>query len=84
MKTTGKITAKRYRCVHCDAESDIATNHYGEVYSRCVNGSCVSRRPVINSTYQHPRHTCLEPVPEGMSTPEPWKIVRLGDIVEIL
>lgn len=26
---------------------------------------------------------CVEPLPEGWGRPEPWKIVKLGDIVEI-
>ena len=82
--TTGKVTTKRYRCAHCSAEHDVATNHYGEVYSRCPNSSCLSRRPSCNSTYQPPRHVCLDELPQGMGRPEPWKVVKLGDVLEIV
>lgn len=30
------------------------------------------------------RHVCLEAVPEGMGVPEPWKMVKLGDIADIV
>jgi restriction endonuclease S subunit len=28
-------------------------------------------------------HKCMEEVPKGWGTPEPWKRVKLGDIAEI-
>ena len=74
---TSRVSSKRYRCVHCGAESMISTNHYGEVYSRC--DSCAWKRPG-----QGNRHVCLELVPEGMGAPEPWQLVKLGDICEIV
>lgn len=82
MQTTSKVSSKLYRCTHCEQEHAVTTNHYGETYGRCPNGSCVSRRPTINATYQPPRHECLEPLPDGMARPEPWKATRLKDIVQ--
>ena len=73
MKTTSKLSVKRYKCTgpDCGYERMGATNHYGEIYDRCpVCGWCC--------------HTCLEPVPEGMGVPTPWKKVKLGDIAEIV
>jgi hypothetical protein len=29
-------------------------------------------------------HVCLDPLPEGMRRPEPWKMVRLGDVAKIV
>jgi hypothetical protein len=29
-------------------------------------------------------HVCLEPVPVGMGIPEPWKKVKLGDLVNVV
>ena len=55
-----KVSPKAYRCTHCGTEHSVTTNHYGQVYSRCPNGSCVSRRPVINATYRPPMHDCIE------------------------
>lgn len=82
MKTTGKVTPKRYRCAHCGHEHTVSTNHYGETYGSCPNWQCVSRRPVTNATHKPPRHECLEPLPEGMAKPEPWKAVTLGELLE--
>lgn len=83
-RTTGKVTYKLYRCAHCETEHKVSTNHFGEVYSRCPNPNCVSRRPVVNATHKPPRHVCLEPLPEGWDRPTPWKIVRLGDIADVV
>lgn len=77
MKTTGKLTYKVYRCTHCGDESSECTNHYGEIYSSCK--SCSWKRPM-----QATIKVCEEPVPEGMGVPEPWKIVKLRDVTEII
>ena len=83
MKTTSKITTKPYCCAWCGHEQDIATNHWGEVYSRCGNWKCVSRLPPTNSFREPPRHICLEEPPPGFTKPEPWKQVKLGDIIKL-
>ena len=62
MTTTGKISSKRYRCVHCGHESTMTTNHWGEVYSRCAG--CSWKRPGEGD-----RHECLDPMPEGFTNP---------------
>ena len=77
MKTTGQVSTKRYECVHCAHESQISTNHWGEVYSPCRN--CSWKRPGQGNI-----HKCLEPLPEGYAKPEPWTFVRLGDIAKIV
>ena len=77
MKTTGKITAKMYRCKSCGHESLHSTNHYGEIYPRCT--ACGWKHPMEMGQV----HTCLEPLPEGMGVPEPWKMVKLGDIATV-
>lgn len=70
------VTTKAYRCVDCGAESQESTNHYGEIYSRC--NACAWKRP-----HGPFRKECIEPKPEGAWIPEPWQVVRLGDIVDI-
>lgn len=75
--TTSKISYKQYKCTACGYISLRQTNHYGECYPRCKK--CGWKRPMETGQ----RHVCLEPVPEGMGVPEPWKIVKLGDICEI-
>jgi len=72
---TGKVTAKKYRCKHCGHERTESTNHYGEIYSRCP--SCSWKRPMDVCVSE-----CVEPLPEGWDRPEPWKIVKLGDVIE--
>lgn len=74
--TTGRYSIKRYQCKRCGHESQEGTNHWGEIYSRCSN--CSWKYP-LEATVK----VCLEPVPEGYGTPEPWKIVKLGDVAEI-
>ncbi len=78
MKTTGKYSQKLYRCTKCEHESLIGTNHWGECYPRCK--SCGWKYPLEMGQI----HICLEPIPEGYDTPEPWKMVKLGDICEII
>lgn len=77
MQITGRITAKRYRCTRCGAESTESTNHYGDFYPmrpRC----CGWKHPLEAATFE-----CLEPLPEGWARPEPWRKVRLGDLVKV-
>ena len=76
LPTTSKVTSKRYRCVHCGAESQIATNHWGEVYSRC--NACAWKRPGMTN-----KHECLDPMPGTHARPEPWAEVKLGDVVSV-
>jgi DNA-directed RNA polymerase subunit RPC12/RpoP len=70
------VTSKKYRCAYCGAESMESTNHYGEIYSRC--NACAWKRPG-----QAHRKECIEEKPEGAWVPEPWTLVRLGDIADI-
>lgn len=77
MKTTGKISVKEYRCTHCGNVAKQSTNHWGETYGSC--SACSWKRPG-----QATVHECLEALPEGYAKPEPWKIVRLGDICTVM
>ena len=74
---TGKYSIKQYKCTHCGNESGEGTNHWGEIYSRCK--ACSWKRP-LEATLK----TCLEPLPDGYALPEPWKLVKLGDLVKIV
>jgi len=68
---TGKYSIKPYECTECGVKKDQGTNHWGEIYPHCsVCGTVTVWK-------------CLEPVPDGYDTPEPWKIVKLGDVAEI-
>ena len=72
MKTTGKYSVKPYECTECGNEIETGTNHWGECYPFCkVCG-------------KHTPHMCTEEVPEGYGTPEPWKMVKLEDVCEII
>jgi len=77
-RVTGKMSYKSYRCLKCGAVSSHQTNHYGEIYPRC--GECGWKRPFEKGQ----PHQCLDPVPEGWDVPEPWKMVRLRDIMELV
>lgn len=68
--TTGKLSYKTYECMNCGKRTDHQTNHWGEIYARCT--AC-----------GHTRLFCTEDPPEGYGIPEPWKMVKLGDICEI-
>ena len=68
MKTTGKYSHKLYKCSECGHESSLGTNHWGECYPRCPK---CGKQTI---------HKCLEPILEGYGIPEPWKMVKLGDI----
>ena len=71
--TTGRYSVKRYKCTHCGHEADTGTNHWGEIYSRCV--SCSWKRP-LEATVK----VCLESMPEGFDRPEPWHMVCPYDV----
>lgn len=73
---TGKVSHKQYKCTRCGHVSSQQTNHYGETYGPCV---CNWKNPMKGN----PVHECLETRPEGWEKPEPWKMVKLGDIAEI-
>lgn len=72
MPTTSTISYKQYKCANADCghEYGASTNHYGEIYSKCPKCYWMGTSRVHRST-------CLEPLPEGMSIPEPWKTVTL-------
>lgn len=72
MKTTGKYSNKPYRCMQCGTEKLLGTNHWGECYPFCY---------VCQTTTVW---ECLEPIPDGYKKPEPWKLVKLGDVCEIV
>jgi hypothetical protein len=72
LKTTGPYSNKLYRCNKCKSEKMIGTNHWGEIY------------PVCKRCGEVHGMTCMEPMPEGYAMPEPWKIVKLGDIATIV
>ncbi len=79
MATTGKCSRKPYRCKSCGYEKQIGTNHWGECYGFGNLNHC-PRCPQIEPTVW----LCQEKPPEGMEIPEPWEIVRLGDVAEII
>ena len=76
--TTYKFTQKKYRCTECGHESMMGTNHWGECYPRCKK--CGWKYPMQMGQV----HECLEKPPKGYGIPEPWQMVKLGDVVEII
>ena len=68
---TGRFCDKAYRCASCGKESLIETNHWGQCYPLCS---------ICQSTTVH---ECLESAPIGVGIPEPWRLVKLGDICQI-
>lgn len=82
MPTIGKYSYKDFKCRHCGHVKKIGTNHWGECYSLGNYNSCPAcgwKRPMDVTIWD-----CIEPIPEGYTKPEPWKIVKLGDICEII
>jgi len=71
--TTGKYSQKNYKCEGCGYEFTVGTNHWGAIYRSCPR--CRNEDGSVNR--------CLEPCPETHDLPPEWKMVRLGDIVEI-
>ena len=74
--TTGKVSSKLYKCTRCGHESMISTNHWGEIYPRC--SKCSWKNPMDPFV----THVCLEEMPPGYDKPEPWKKVKLGDLLK--
>ena len=69
-KVTGKYSIKAYQCEKCDREFETGTNHWGKIYACPSCGVAVCK--------------CLEPRPKGYGVPEEWKIMKLGDVCEII
>jgi hypothetical protein len=78
MKTTSAWSMKKYQCISCDHISLIGSNHYGEIYPKCIK--CGWKNPMEMGQV----HKCLEPVPSDMGVPEHWKLVKLGDVCDIV
>ena len=78
MKTTGTYSEKLYRCTLCGHEYLLGTNHWGECYPKCKN--CGWKRPMEMGQV----HVCLETAPEGYEKPEPWKQVKMGDLIKVI
>jgi hypothetical protein len=76
MSMTGKYSHKLYQCSNCQHKHLVGTNHWGETYGRCPN--CAWKTPG-----QIFPQICLEPIPDGYTTPPAWKIVKLGDVADI-
>ena len=68
--TTGKYSHKKYQCGNCGHEGLFGTNHWGEFY----NTKC----PKCN---QMSVWKCMEKPPEGYGVPEPWKTVKIKDLL---
>ena len=71
---------KKYRCKRCGHERMIGTNHYGECYghlgmNRCPG--CGLKHPMECDVFE-----CMETPPAGEKIPEPWRIVKLGDVIK--
>lgn len=77
LKTTGAYKLKPYECTRCAYRAEAGTNHWGEFYDRCPN--CSWKYPLDPTV----TWKCLEPTPQGYTTPQPWKKVKLGDIAQI-
>ena len=73
MKTTGRLSVKKYRCKECGHEEQHSTNHWGETYSWGTSSTCPKCPP-----YKRPNTwVCCEEPPEGFGKPEPWNIVSV-------
>jgi len=78
LKTIGKYKVKPYECTRCGYRTMTGTNHWGEYYDKCPNCSWKNPNdPIV--TWR-----CLEPTPQGYTTPPKWKKVKLGDVAEIV
>lgn len=71
LKVTGKYSVKAYQCTECGSKKEIGTNHWGDCYPHCY----ICNKQTV--------WKCNEPVPEGYTTPKPWKAVKLSDILKI-
>jgi len=75
-QVTGKVSWKTYKCSECGHESSHSTNHYGEIYCRC--SGCSWKSPMSPTKVL----VCQEPLPAGWAKPTPWKLVKLGDVLD--
>lgn len=71
--TTGKYSQKLYKSKGCGHEFMAGTNHWGAIYMCCPK--CRNRDGSVNR--------CLEPCPPTHDLPPEWKMIRLGDIMEV-
>ena len=79
LPTTRKYEVKPYHCAKCGFKKQIGTNHFGECYSLGSYNQCPKCPHWNNPT----TWICDLPLPKGMAKPEPWKIVKLGDVCKI-
>ena len=75
--TISRVSSKLYRCTRCGHKSEISTNHWGECYPTCKN--CSWKNPMSPIVI----HECLELCPETHDKPQPWRVVKLGDVARI-
>jgi hypothetical protein len=61
-----KVEPKLYRCVKCNSQQVISTNHWGECYGRC-RGLCGTYSTFVPA----------EQPPKAAWIPKPWKKVIL-------
>lgn len=80
MKTASTLCYKPYKCSQCGFEKQIQTNHFGECYSLGNYNACPNCAPFKRPT----TWICQLDCPPDMQKPAPWKIVKLGDICEIV
>lgn len=75
---TGRYTVKLYKCKVCGFSKSIGTNHWGECYSLGSYNHCPQCPPITATVW-----VCEEKPPKGYGKPEPWRMVKLGDLVKI-
>ena len=85
------ITYKTYHCKACGFAKQIQTNHYGECYSLGNYNRCPDCRPLPPDPkrpqavdYPVTVWVCDETPPAGEKVPEPWQMVKLGDVVKVI
>lgn len=74
----GEMSRKPYCCAECGYKREIETNHYGETYSYGNYNVCPVCPP-----YKRPNAWKFDGVvPEGGRVPEPWRRMKLGDVLQ--
>jgi hypothetical protein len=68
MKSTGKISSKRYACQECGHETEKSTNHFGQTYS----WGSVSACPICPPFKRPTTWVCLERLPKDWTRPANW------------
>jgi DNA-directed RNA polymerase subunit RPC12/RpoP len=81
MKKTGKYSIKPYECLRCGHEFETGTNHWGNIYNIKCTG-CSWKYGPGHSESPFVECKCNEEMPEGFEKPEPWKTVKLGDLIK--